>query len=229
MIHLLFAFLREHAGYLIDPFYLPGLAVLASVFLVLDVAAVCLTLIVHERRLLRCRREYVEAVEEKHRRTLEFQARQAVKEILDGLVGTGGIDEAGESPRRSERLGKPQRFNEQTIRAVREPFFNPSSTIMRSVLDQLKLSQDYAYKAGAQYNPPEEMKDFIREGFLGGAAVTTDRLTQRLLNFSRKGFPNLREIRVDDLVMKNTDENRRRQLFNDLRDRSALFFKVRAQ
>ena len=179
--------MSEHAQFLIDPSYLPDLAVLASAFVVLDVAAICLTIFVHERRLLRCRREYIKTVEEKHRRTLEFQAHQAVREILDDLLGSQGSTSPGDIANEIRRLEMLNASIEQTVRNLREPFSIPSSSIARSILDHLKITRETRIKM-VRSSPKDEIQNFIREGFLGWRTLPADQLTKPCSTFQKKDF-----------------------------------------
>lgn len=228
MIHTLFTFLRQQPQPFVDPSYLPGFWWLVFLFVGLDGLVTFLTLKAHDWRLLERRREYIEAVEEKHRKTMELQARMAVKGILDGLVGVEGSVKLGEIPEEIRRLEAFNASIEQAIRQLREPSSLPSSPVRRSILERLRLSQEYAYKNGEKYSLKEEMKDFVRQGFQGWRTLTTEDLTEHLLNFCRKGFGSLHKVRLENLIMQSTDEGRRRELFEELRERSACFLGLAA-
>jgi hypothetical protein len=88
--------------------------------------------------------------------------------------------------------------------------------------------QEFPYRNGEKYTLRGEMQAFARKGFQGWRSLTADELTERVLAFCREGFSYLRKVRIEDLLMQNSDGEKRRELFEELRQRAACFLRLMA-
>ena len=212
-------FLKRHGERFVNSALLPPVPVTAVIVLVASIAGIGLTIGLALSRLINRRREYIQAVEKKHKLTVELYARRKVRQVIEAHLNSLRKLKEDVSAFR-EKLGK-------CADELEEYQETPDSTIAQSLLKRLRLSFDYKQESSAP-NYRAEARTFIEKGgFDGWSNIQAEELEKRVITFATEGYEYILGYDVQNILTKHISESVRQDLISELFNRASFFLQVK--
>ena len=212
-------FLKRHGERFVNSALFPSVPVIAIVVLIVILTGIGLTTGLARSKLINRRREYIQAVENKHELTLEVYARNKVRQVIEAHLNSLRKLKEDVSAFKERLVGCADELEKYPE--------SPDSVVAQSLLKRLRLSFEYK-KGSSAPNYRAEARDFIgKGGFDGWGDVQVEELMDRFIAFSMEGYKYILDYDVQNILTTHISENDRRDLISELFNRASFFLQVK--